>query len=1529
MPQDLVTGGNASTTLYSGSRDGVYAAAVPAGTNAGTYTVWYKEKGDANHNDSEPQSIQVTISRKTLALTPADITLSGNDLQTDPDGTYYYKYDGSEKEPSVIIKDGFAAIPASEYTVSYSNNKNVGEATVTITNREGGNYIVSGSKTFTIKAGDAVLKEAPKPNDLTYRGFEQELVTPGTAVNGQVVYSTTRDGDYSTTIPGGTGAGTYPVWYKVQGSNGASDTQPRQLLVEIKPKPVTATITLTLTSDPLPYTGRPIKPAVTVVVEGKQINAAEYSTTYSNNINVGTATVSVQSVGGNYQFNASTTFEIAKDKAEFTVDPVGRTDLVYIGAPQELIEALTGISREGIVVYSQNAVTYSAEIPTGTKVGTYTIFAKVLGDSTHEDSDPITISATIGMNVVTNPTVTLSQNSFSYTGSEHKPTVTVVDDKGNEIPGSEYDVSYSDNVQVGEATVTITSKGTNYRFTAEAHFQITSADQPGLAITGKQDTVYYGDTPRLGTTGGSGTGAVTWSSSDTDIAAIDGNGVVTIKKPGSVTITATKAASGSYTDATDTWTFYAKPKPVSAVVTAANKPYDTNTTATLTVTINSSDLVGTDTFTVTAIGHFTDAGVGENKTVFIDELIIPAGVSEKYNISWPATTTASITPKAASVTDHPQAVTGLTYSGSPQALVTPGTAEGGELVYSVNGGSYSYDLPTAVDAGSYTVRYKVEAGDENYKDSAVMKVENVTIGVNTDTPTVLCTPDTFRYDATEKTPTVVVRDSQNNIIPESEYTAAFTPNRIAVGEYEVTVTDNAGGNYEFTTPVTGKFKIVAASQNPLSIITDKPMDVCYGESFRLSAMGGSGGGAIHWSIAESTVAAIDKNGVVTVTGIGGFTVEAYQEAADGYDQSNTASVPFTARPKPVTPVVTADDKPYDGKTDATLKAFWKSGDLVGNDEITLTVGGRFVTADAGTGRRVEIGSHTAAGENINKYAITWPESTTAQIYKVDAKLSTRPAALDLTYTGSAQPLVTGGRTVNDIGVLEYSTDEKGGYSTEIPTGTNAGRYTVWYRVADSVNYTGIPVASIEVEIKKATPNIGTYPTASGTEGQSLSQMNWNGSATGVPGSFSWKDGSIKPGVGTSQQYVVFTPDDTANYNTVEFQIDVTVQAAPAPDSDSTDDRDSSMSSTPSGTDTPSAGTDGTSTQTAIQDGTASTVVSAEDGNSLVKEAVKSQSQTIVIKPEITGDVTKTQVSIPASTVSQIQSETNAAITVSTPVADATIPHAALDTLVRAGGDVSVTAEQVGGSVVLTLTAGGETVEQIPGGLTLTVPVEDAGPGTVAVLVHDDGTRETLQRSMVEDGKMSIPLNGSATVEIIVDNGKAFTDVPPTNWAAEAVTFASARELFSGTSETTFSPDQTMSRGMLATVLYRLEGQPDQALTSMYGDVSEDAWYADSIAWAAENGIVNGYGNGQFGPNDSVTREQFVVMLWRYVGSPEAKAHDLAFADADQVSGYATEALCWAVENGVLNGKGSNQLDPGGTATRAEAAQMLKNFMENT
>ena len=136
----------------------------------------------------------------------------------------------------------------------------------------------------------------------------------------------------------------------------------------------------------------------------------------------------------------------------------------------------------------------------------------------------------------------------------------------------------------------------------------------------------------------------------------------------------------------------------------------------------------------------------------------------------------------------------------------------------------------------------------------------------------------------------------------------------------------------------------------------------------------------------------------------------------------------------------------------------------------------------------------------------------------------------------------------------------------------------------------------------------------------------------------------------------------------------------------------------------------------------------------------------------------------------------------------------------------------------------------------------------------------------------------------------------------------------------------MSRGMLAVVLHNLEDNPNQPLTSIFSDVDNTKWYAEGVAWAAEKGIVTGYG-GKFDPNGDITREQLAVMLWRYAGSPKAKSGTLNFTDAYKVSSWALEAMRWATEKGIINGKGNGILDPTGKATRAQAAQMLKNFLE--
>lgn len=236
-----------------------------------------------------------------------------------------------------------------------------------------------------------------------------------------------------------------------------------------------------------------------------------------------------------------------------------------------------------------------------------------------------------------------------------------------------------------------------------------------------------------------------------------------------------------------------------------------------------------------------------------------------------------------------------------------------------------------------------------------------------------------------------------------------------------------------------------------------------------------------------------------------------------------------------------------------------------------------------------------------------------------------------------------------------------------------------------------------------------------------------------------------------------------------------------------------------------------------------------------------------------------------------------------------------------------------------------TLPRNTGSVKVEIPVQNAGPGVVAVIVGTDGSEAVVKKSTAAGDGIALTLDASATVKI-VDNSTAFSDVPASSWARSAVDFVSAREIFYGTGSGAFSPDSPMTRGMMAVVLHNLEGSPDYRSASRLSDVSGN-WYSDSVYWAVEQGIASGYSDGRFGPNDSINREQLAVMLWRYAGSPAATNRELNFADGDQASGYALEALCWASESGIIGGVGGGQLSPQGLATRVQVAQMLMNYIQ--
>ena len=260
-----------------------------------------------------------------------------------------------------------------------------------------------------------------------------------------------------------------------------------------------------------------------------------------------------------------------------------------------------------------------------------------------------------------------------------------------------------------------------------------------------------------------------------------------------------------------------------------------------------------------------------------------------------------------------------------------------------------------------------------------------------------------------------------------------------------------------------------------------------------------------------------------------------------------------------------------------------------------------------------------------------------------------------------------------------------------------------------------------------------------------------------------------------------------------------------------------------------------------------------------------------------------------------------------------------------GGTISVSPKSAAKGTVVTISAVPDTGYEL-----ISMTVLDSSGNVVALTDKGNGKYTfTMPSSKTTVNAVFQPIQPNtpepdAPAENVWNN--PYIDVVSGAWYYDAVEFISTNGLMNGTSNSIFEPDAPLSRAMLAQILYNKEGRPTVA-SNVFTDVADNAWYADAVAWAATQGIVGGYGNGLFGPDDNITREQLAVMLWRYAGKPAATSQELYFNDADTANGYAVDALCWAVEQGIINGHGNGQLGPQELATRAQVAQIFMNYLK--
>ena len=265
---------------------------------------------------------------------------------------------------------------------------------------------------------------------------------------------------------------------------------------------------------------------------------------------------------------------------------------------------------------------------------------------------------------------------------------------------------------------------------------------------------------------------------------------------------------------------------------------------------------------------------------------------------------------------------------------------------------------------------------------------------------------------------------------------------------------------------------------------------------------------------------------------------------------------------------------------------------------------------------------------------------------------------------------------------------------------------------------------------------------------------------------------------------------------------------------------------------------------------------------------------------------------------------------------------------------SVTGEA--GTVQLTLKHNGEFGFT----MTLTAPVGVKNAGLWANLYHydEDAGKMVYQTAALvdEDGNVALPFDHASQYALVLDSKShdlPFTDLAANAWYTDAVAYVYRHDLMAGYGENLFGPDDDLSRAQLCQIIYNMEGQPATSGSSVFTDVADGAWYADAVTWAASQGIVGGYGNGLFGPEDNITREQLASILYRYA---QSKGYDtsvgentniLSYTDALEISEYAIPAMQWACGAGIMEGN-AGYLTPQGDATRAQVATMLMRFCEN-
>ena len=691
----------------------------------------------------------------------------------------------------------------------------------------------------------------------------------------------------------------------------------------------------------------------------------------------------------------------------------------------------------------------------------------------------------------------------------------------------------------------------------------------------------------------------------------------------------------------------------------------------------------------------------------------------------------------------------------------------------------------------------------------------------------------------------------------------------------------------------------------------------------------------------------------------------------------TASVEYTIAPKELADptIEIASGSVYDGNA-KTPNATVKDG------ENTIAPSEYTVSYD----NNVSAGENTATvtiTDNANgNYTVSG--SAKFSIAKADSACTAPTPITALTYTGEAQPLISAGTTA--AGTMMYSLRKDGDYSETIPTGENAGEYTVWYKVAGDGNHSdttpervGVTIAKAEVEIPAADPTQFIYSGEDQTYTLAASDLyTVAGNVRKSAGThtvtvtlkdtenYVWSDNTDAaktfdfmiakaPVTVTVKDKSAYTYDAAPDLSKPELDKDYTVSGligedklttAPTlaydpatPDMTRTGDAAMivasgasaggnyeityaagklSVTSRPSsgggGGSSSSGGGGGSSSSDKPSASTGKTETTTNPDGSVTKTEIKSDGTVTETTTGKDGSVSKTETKPDGSSVTKNKAADGSTGTVKTDENGQTEAETTLSG--KAIEDAKKNGEAVKAPVEVKATRNSSTAPtvsiELPKGAGETkveIPVSNVTPGTVAVLVHPDGTEEILKDSIPTEDGIRLTVDGNATVKI-VDNSKGFIDIQD-HWAEDAIDFVSARGLVNGMTATIYAPNNSTTRAQLWTILAR---QNDADLTG--GSI----WYEKAQNWAKDKGVSDGAN-----PNAAINRAQMVTMLWRAMGQPAA-ASGASFADVPADSYYA-QAVAWAIENGITAGVGNGTFDPDAACTRGQIATFLYRYMK--